>query len=324
MPRSHRFARFCFLLLTVAVGCAGAIPAAPARPVADSPGVPAAALRVMTFNIRYGTAPDGGNAWANRRALALRVIREFDPTILGMQEALRFQLDEIGHALSHTGEVGVGRDDGMRAGEYAAILYDRRRLKVLSDGRFWLSDTPEVPGSMTWGNRYPRIVTWARFADLATSATFVVFNTHWDHESQPSRENSTRLLLQRIAARFVPEDPVLVMGDFNCGADNHAFQQLLAPQRDLHLIDTFRVIHPSVTGVGTFHAFRGNRDGQKIDFVLVSPVDNGADAKVWRILDADIVHTNDDGHYPSDHFPVTATVLLSDANKPPAQPLQQP
>jgi endonuclease/exonuclease/phosphatase family metal-dependent hydrolase len=277
-----------------AIGCAPvAQPAAPGAPAAE----PAGALRVMTFNIRYGTAPDGPDAWPLRRALALRVIRDFHPAVLGMQEALRFQLDEIERALAAYGEVGVGRDDGARAGEYAAILYDRRRLDLLEQGWFWLSDTPEVPGSMTWGNRFPRIVTWARLADRERGTTFYVFDTHFDHESQPARERGARLLLARMAARAAPSDPVLVTGDFNAGEDNPAFRALLAAG----LTDTFRALHPSATEVGTFHAFRGGRGGDKIDAVLVSAG--------WRVVDAGIVHTSEGGHYPSDHFPVTATVV---------------
>jgi endonuclease/exonuclease/phosphatase family metal-dependent hydrolase len=291
-------------LAAAAAGCA-AVTHGP-EPAASAPGdrtalrVPAA-LRVMTFNVRYGTAPDGPDAWPLRRPIALGVIADFGPAVLGLQEALRFQLDEIERALPVYGEVGVGRDDGAQAGEYAAILFDRRRLTLLEQGAFWLSDTPTVPGSMTWGNRFPRVVTWARFEDRVARATFYVFDTHWDHESQPSRERSARLMLERIAARAAPGDPVLVTGDFNSGEDNPAFRALLASD----LTETFRALHPSARDVRTFHAFKGDRRGDKIDAVLVS--------RQWRILDADIVHTSAGGRYPSDHFPVTATVVLRQA-----------
>jgi endonuclease/exonuclease/phosphatase family metal-dependent hydrolase len=284
-------------LVVAGLGCAavesGAVPGSAGQPIADP-----AALRVMTFNIRFGTAPDGPDAWPLRRALALKVIGDFDPALLGMQEALRFQIDEIARALPQYGEAGVGRDDGVQAGEYAAILFDRRRLTLLGQGTFWLSDTPAVPGSMTWGNRYPRVVTWARLADRATGATLIVFDTHWDHESQPARENGARLMLQRIAARAAPADPIVVTGDFNSGEGNPAFQALIASG----LRDTFRAIHPSAREVGTFHAFRGGTGGDKIDAVLVSAA--------WRVLDAGIVHTQAGGRYPSDHFPVTATIVM--------------
>lgn len=310
----------CFVLAVAAVAaCVRATPASGPLTRVDPLGLPVGALRVMSFNIRYGTAPDGSNAWSLRRPLALRVIRDFSPAVLGLQEALRSQLDDIAHALPWFGEVGVGRNDGVGAGEYAAILYDRQRLTLLAQGWFWLSDTPEVPASMTWGNRYPRIVTWARLADRVTGEAFIAFNTHWDHESQAARENSAHLLVQRIDARPVPEDPVLLLGDLNCADDNPAFATLTAGQ----FSESFRAIHPSASaGTGTFHGFRGNRDGAKIDFVLVSPLlmpagspsdRDATQGKGWQVLEADIVRTNEGRRYPSDHFPVTATLLISNA-----------
>ncbi len=283
----------------------GVPPAAGPGPAQD-----AAPVRAMSFNIRYGTADDGDNAWPLRRDLVLRVIREFDPTVLGLQEALRFQLDDIAAAFPEFGEVGVGRRDGIESGEYSAILYDRRRLELLGSATFWLSDTPDVIGSTSWGNRITRIVTWARFRDRDTETAFYVFNTHWDHESQPSRERSAGLLLQRIAARGVAS-PVLVMGDFNAGEDNPAFLLLVAADgaadgaadaagAGTPLADAFRIVHPDATDVGTFNGFTGERTGDKIDAVLVSPG--------WKVLEADIVLLSEDGRYPSDHFPVTAVV----------------
>jgi endonuclease/exonuclease/phosphatase family metal-dependent hydrolase len=264
-------------------------------------------LRVMSFNIRYGTAPDAENAWPGRRALLLETIRAYDPDVLGVQEALRFQLDEIGRALPGTGEVGVGRDDGAEAGEYSAILYDRARLTVLDHGTVWLSDAPDVPGSMTWGNEYPRVVTWARFRDDAADTAFVVLNTHWDHQSQNARERSAAAVVDWIAAN-APDRPVVLMGDFNAGEDNPAFLALLgAGSRPVRLRDTFRALHPDASPVGTYHAFTGDPAGDRIDAILVSPG--------WRVMEAAIVRTSADGRYPSDHFPVTATLVWTGGSR---------
>jgi endonuclease/exonuclease/phosphatase family metal-dependent hydrolase len=271
-----------------------------------SAGQEAEPVRVMTFNVRFGMADDGEDSWPHRRDLVARVIRDYDPAVLGVQEALRFQLDEIEGALPHLGEIGVGRDDGDEEGEYAAILFDRRRLHVLAQGTFWLSDTPEVPGSATWGNRVTRLATWARFRDRDTGRTFYVFNTHWDHESQQARERSAALLLERIRARDVGADPVVLTGDFNAGEDNPAFRALLAAPGGLH--DTFRALHPDEGGVGTFNGFHGDRDGPKIDAVLASPA--------WRTLSAGIDRTSEGGRYPSDHFPVTATLVPAGGTEP--------
>lgn len=251
-------------------------------------------LRVMTYNLRYGTATDGPDAWEHRRGLALRVIAEGRPDIVGVQEALRFQLDEIAAAFPGLGEVGVGRDDGREAGEYSAILYDESRFDLLESDTFWLSDTPRTVASTSWGNSIPRIVTWARFRDRRTDRTLYVYNTHWDHQSQPSRVRSAELLLERIDGRTHPDDPVLLTGDFNAGEENPAFTALL----DGGLIDTFRAAHPAATEVGTFHGFEGDRSGERIDAVLSS--------EGWRIRAAWIVTLNESGRYPSDHFPVMA------------------
>lgn len=292
--RSRLVPRLVLLAGLAGVGdaCAGTQPAVP-RGAAEP-------LRAMTFNIRYGTAADGEHAWPLRRALLFRVIRDQAPTVLGVQEALRFQLDEIRAELPQYGEIGVGRDDGAEEGEYSAILFDRARLEPLAQGTFWLSDTPDVPGSKSWGNQIVRIATWARFRERASGAAFYVFNTHWDHESQPARERSASLLLERIAARAVP-DPVLVMGDFNAGEDNPAFQALVAAGA-VRLYDTFRTLHPVAREVGTYHAFGGEENGAKIDAILASPE--------WRPLAAEILTVSERGRYPSDHFPVTATLAL--------------
>ena len=284
------------LLLLALVACA---PGAGAGPASD--------LRLMSFNIRYGTADDGADAWPRRAAMAFDVVRRFDADVVGVQEALRFQLDELGAALPAFGEIGVGRDDGRTAGEYSAILYRRGRFEVLEEGTFWFSDTPATPGSMTWGNRITRICTWARLRDRAGGARFYVYNLHLDHESQPSRERSALLLAERIRARSSP-DPVLVMGDFNSGEANPVYRHLTgaatlpAATPAPPLADTYRLRHPGDTMVGTFHAFRGTTTGDKIDHILASPE--------WHALDASIVRTSRAGRFPSDHFPVTAVVRL--------------
>jgi endonuclease/exonuclease/phosphatase family metal-dependent hydrolase len=260
------------------------------------------ALVVMTFNIRYGTAADGSDEWQRRRDLLIDVIRSEAPDVLGLQEALRFQLDDVQRALPHYAVIGVGRDDGVAKGEFAAILYRTDRFEVSQRGTFWFSDTPDQPGSVGWGARIPRIATWARLVDRQASATFDVYNVHWDHESQASRQQSAALLRDRLRARTLP-NPVIVTGDFNAGEENPAFTSLVDPAAEPRLSDTFRDRHPEAAGViGTYHGFRGSVTGEKIDAVLASPD--------WEVLDAAIVHTSRDGRYPSDHYPVTARLAL--------------
>lgn len=274
---------------------------------------PALELRVMTFNIRYGSANDGENNWPNRRQMVFDVIRKQQSDIVGLQEALRFQIDEIREALPVYGEIGVAREDGRTEGEYSAILYRLDRFNVGDSGTFWFSDTPEVPGSSHWGNACVRICSWARLIEKKTGRAFYIYNLHLDHVSQPSRENSAVLLAQRIFDRAHIE-PFIVTGDFNAGEDNPVIAYLkgktalglpsaTASRSPVPMVDTFRVLHPDVEDVRTAHAFRGGRQGEKIDYVLTPPA--------VEVLEAQILYDNVDGRYPSDHYPVTARLRLA-------------
>ena len=300
--RTAAFLTFLTFLLACGLGCQRSTLAAEPSDLA-----------VMTFNIRYGTANDGENRWENRTDLVFDVVRRHDPDIVGLQEALRFQIDEMLAALPEYGEIGVGRDDGKMLGEYSAILYRKDRLRVVQSNTFWFSDTPGTPGSASWGNRIPRICTWGRFVHKASGKAFYMFNVHLDHQSQPSRERSAVLLAQRIAGRELPA-PVIVTGDFNAAEDNPAVQYLKgerplvgagedASKTPVVLVDSFRVLHPEAEEVGTFNRFKGDRSGPKIDYVFTQPG--------IKVLRADIVQDTTDGRCPSDHFPVTAELRLA-------------
>ena len=272
----------------------------PALAQAPSPAQP---VTVMSFNIRYGTANDGENHWTRRREMLFDVIREQNADLIGLQEALAAQIDEIVAAVPAYAVVGVGRDDGKARGEFSAILFRRDRFRVADSGTFWFSDTPAVPGSKHWGNNITRISTWARFIDRDGSA-FWHFNLHLDHQSQPSRERSTELLLQRITARSGPAEPVVVTGDFNVGETNPAIYTMVGkPGGQGAFVDTFRVKYPADKEVGTFNGFKfGATTGDKIDYVLVQPG--------TEVSDAAIIRTSRDNRYPSDHFPVIARIRL--------------
>lgn len=267
-------------------------------------------LKVFSFNIRYGTADDGENSWQHRRQIVFDLLRNHHPDIVGLQEALHFQINEICNELPRYSYLGVGRDDGKIKGEFCAILYHNERFDVSESNTFWLSDTSKVPGSITWGNACTRICTWARFIDKKTRQPFYLYNLHLDHVSQFSREKSVVLLTQRIQNRRYP-DPVIVTGDFNAGEDNPASLYLkgravladsndLSSENPLPMVDTFRVLQPNATEVGTFHEFTGKCTGPKIDYILTRPC--------VKVLSADILHDNVNGCYPSDHFPIIATM----------------
>lgn len=264
----------------------------------------------MTFNIRYGTADDGAEAWPARRALVAATIRDHAPHILGLQEALRFQLDQVEADTPGYEEVGVGRDDGRTAGEYSAILVDTSRYRVIDRGTRWLSDTPDAPGSATWGNTIPRIVTFALLEDRAADALVWVYNMHLDHQSQASRERSVAYVLALITEqehRRVTRDAMraevsgarpaprtILMGDFNANESNAAYRVAAAA-----MTDAYRAMHPDEADVETFNGWKpsGWTSGM-IDHVLLGPG--------WRVIDAGIDRRRFDGLWASDHFAVWA------------------
>jgi endonuclease/exonuclease/phosphatase family metal-dependent hydrolase len=267
---------------------------------------------VMSFNVRYGTADDGENRWADRRELVFEVIRRHGPDVVGLQEALDWQLDEIRTALPQYGVIGVGRDDGKRAGEFAAILFVAERFEVAEQGTFWLSDAPEVAGSRSWGNVLPRICTWGRFVDTKSGRGFYVYNLHLSHVSQVSRQRSVDLLAGRIGQR-TPADPVVVVGDFNAGEDDATVRYLTGRQARIGvegtagvaspgLVDTFRALHPETDEAGTYHGFAGGTAGARVDYVFAPPE--------AEVLEAAILRDGRDRRYPSDHFPVMARLRL--------------
>jgi endonuclease/exonuclease/phosphatase family metal-dependent hydrolase len=273
----------------------------------SSQAQPREPLTIMSFNIRYGTAKDGENAWTARRTMLFDVLREQRADLVGLQEALDEQIAEIATAVPGYATVGVGRDDARNSGEFSAILFRQDRFRVAEAGTFWFSDTPSVPASKSWGNNITRICTWARFTDRDGRA-FWHFNVHLDHQSQPSRERSTELLRQRVESRAFPTEPVIITGDFNVGEANPAIVTLtggLKREGSPPFLDTFRVRYPEEREVGTFTGFKfGATTGEKIDYVLVQP---GTD-----VMHAEIVRTSRDNRYPSDHFPVVARVRLTD------------
>ena len=235
--------------------------------------------------------------------------------------------------------VGVGRDDGVEAGEYSAILYKTSRLRVAETGTFWFCDTPDVPGCTSYGNSIPRIATWGRFVDAATDLDFYVYNCHLDHQSAVSRELSVDQMVEHILSRPVQNTSVVVTGDFNVGESSSP----IGGMRDAGFVDTFRVLYPNATNVGTFNSWVGTTTGDKIDYVFASDGVNGMESvevslgapqhrtpcalrppwpltwlnQLWfarfpsaQTLEAAILHDNVDGRYPSDHFPVSATVVV--------------
>lgn len=259
----------------------------------------AQALDVMTFNLRYAHPPP--NAWAERRPVVRTLLEREAPDIVGTQEGVHTQLTDIETDLPAYAWIGVGRDGGNR-GEYMAIFYRRARFDPVEHDHFWLSDTPEVAGSRSWGNRFARMVTWARFRDRRTQCEFYVVNTHFDHEVQAAREQSADLLLERVGG-FDQSLPVLLLGDFNVAAGaNPVYDRLTGAGA---FVDTWHALDKAEPPFGTFHDFKGEdgaRGAARIDWILTRDD--------VRAHSTSIVTLAQGGQYPSDHFPVTARIEL--------------
>jgi endonuclease/exonuclease/phosphatase family metal-dependent hydrolase len=246
--------------------------------------------RVMTFNVRNGMCDDGEHGWLKRRERTVEAIRRHRPAVVGVQEAFEFQVEYLHGELPEYRCVGVGREDGGTRGEYALLMMDEPRFEVRSSGQYWLSPTPEVP-SLGWGARFHRIVTWVVLADRTDGRELVVLNTHWDHESELARRESARLMRERLQ-REHPGRAVVVMGDFNCTPGDPAYRELLGSGTGT-LVDAYQAADRER---GTFHAFMGQPQSGRIDWVLHS----GEFRSVRSVTD----RTKIRGLWPSDHFPV--------------------
>ncbi|MGZ8920691.1 MAG: endonuclease/exonuclease/phosphatase family protein [Limisphaerales bacterium] len=257
----------------------------------------AATLKVMTYNLRYAST-NKPNAWPDRRPIMKDCLTKADPDIIGTQEGVYYQINELERDLPQYRWIGTGRDGGSR-GEFMAIFYKHERFEPLEYDHFWLSDTPEVIGSTTWGNTNRRMVTWVRFKDRTTGVEFYLVNTHFDHQIQPAREKAAALLLDR-AKKLKADLPLIVMGDFNAKAGaNKAFEILTA---DNWLTDTWNTAREKRGQVvATFNNFRDAIPGDnRIDWILTRNVD----APAW----IEINTCEKDGQFPSDHFPVTVEI----------------
>lgn len=254
-------------------------------------------VKVMTFNIRYGLADDGDNAWPRRRELVFEIMQG-DWDFIGLQEALVFQIDEISAALPDYGVLYRTREADPEKGEACAILFRRSRWQLDEShyGTFWLSETPEIPASKSWDSSLPRVATWGLFHSEAVD--LVVANTHFDHRGEVARLESARLLRRRLVDS-AGETPFVLLGDFNAAEDSAPVEHLLAGS-DPQWIEAWRTAHPSKSQAGTFGGWQGTADGPKIDHIFV-PLE-------VAVGDAEIVRWSVDGRYPSDHYPVTSTL----------------
>jgi endonuclease/exonuclease/phosphatase family metal-dependent hydrolase len=298
--------RFVLSLLA----CVAAINANAADPPAPTLG--SQPVRVMSFNIRYGTAADGENHWDKRQEFLAETIAAFEPDLLGTQETLASQRDFLADKLRGYGVFAAGRDDGKDAGEMAALFYRKERFEKLDGGHFWLSETPDKPGVKGWDAALPRVATWVKLKDLAapTAPPVLFLNTHFDHRGVKARLESARLIRKKVGELGVG-CRVIITGDFNAGEGSEPYAALFADAdgKPSPVMDTFRVAHPTRgKEEGTFSGFKaGSVSGARIDWIAAS--------RDWDVRLAGIDRTARDGRTPSDHYPVTAVLRAADPER---------
>ncbi len=257
-------------------------------------------LRVVSYNLRFDNPTDGPNAWPHRIDRIAAFARFYEPDVLGVQEALRSMLDSLQLRLPGYRWVGVGRADGRNGGEFSAIFYRTSRLELLESDTFWLSPTPEVPGSKGWDAAHERICTWAYFRDRQSGQTLFVFNTHLDHKGSQARLESARLLYRVLAERAL-RAPVLLTGDFNTTENTPPYQVLTSS--GLLQDALYRAENGHYGPRTTWTGFKRLVPDQRIDFIFVS-------ANVRVLHHAILIDLDEQGRFASDHLPVVADVLL--------------
>ncbi|WP_326597717.1 endonuclease/exonuclease/phosphatase family protein [Streptomyces sp. NBC_01803] len=260
-------------------------------------------LHVVSCNVRYDAGAGVGtpDSWADRRPVLAAFLRGERPTVLGVQEALYHQVGQVAADLPrHYDWIGLGREGGGR-GEFMAVYFDTRRVEPLDYDHFWLSDTPDVIGSTSWGNTIVRMATWVRFRDRRTGRLFAHVNTHLDHRSEHARQRGAVLIRDRIAG-FDPALPVVLTGDFNAPAEtSEAYRTLTG---DGVLADTWLAGRRVTPAWGTFpHYGDPVPGGTRIDWILVN--------RHVEVLKVAINTFRVDGRWPSDHTPVQALVRLA-------------
>ena len=252
-------------------------------------------VKLMTYNIRFATPHDGVNEWRLRKDKVSQLRKKYDPDMIGVQEALLSQIEDILTDLPDYAYIGVGRDDGKTAGEFSAILYKKNKFKVNEQSTFWLSETPEIPGSKNWDAAITRVATWGKFTEVSAEREFIVINTHFDHIGQEARKNSAALLTRK-SEEIAKNLPTLIMGDFNCTRDEKPYQVLLSA--GINLKDPAPSNPP-----GTFCTFAVDSIPCKaIDYLFYTPH--------WTAKNYKVITDNNGKYYPSDHLPVIADFTL--------------
>jgi len=253
-------------------------------------------LHLMTYNIRFENPGDAPHVWEARLPLIVDQVNEFGADIIGMQEVLKSQIDDLEAALPDFQRVGVGRDDGKDAGEFSPLFIRKSRFESGATGTIWLSETPAVV-SKGWDAALPRVATWAVLTDKNTGRSYMVINTHFDHVGKRARLESIKLIFSFVTQSRFLDYRTIVMGDLNNGPDDEPYQWLQEQQR---FQDSYEVAPFRSGPVGTFNAFRYDHLSPRIDYIFVDPL--------MKVKSYQVLQEQKNGILPSDHWPVLVVV----------------
>ena len=264
-------------------------------------------LRILTFNIRWNNILDAANGWTYRKEAVAKVIRE-TADVAGLQEVTPDQRQWLQEQLSEFEFVGLGREPEDK-GESVPVIFRKERFELQESGTFWLSETPGLVASKTWGNQIPRICTWVKLRERKSETSFWVYNVHLDHQSGNSRVRGIELVAERMKERSGGE-PAILVGDFNATVGEGPISALLKRENPA-LTSTFDALN--VPAEGTFHGFTGATKTRAIDFIFF-------EKKRWSVKSGSVVkatYKGTDGvdRFVSDHFPVEAVLVRSPEGK---------
>lgn len=254
-------------------------------------------LKIATFNIRLNTSSDNENAWPYRKYSVIKFFNEYQPLIFGTQEVLDDQLTDLVNGLPNYHYIGINRRQ-HEEGNY--IFYNKDLIECKEACTFWLSETPYIPNSVSYNSCCIRICTFGEFILRDNrNIRFRLFNTHLDHISTEAQVEGIKLVIKKMNEKnCVDPLPSIIIGDFNVNDDNEVIKLL----NEAGLVNTYKYINPDNYG-RTFHGYRGITEGSPIDYIFVSP-----DITIEDIL---IYREKVDERFISDHYPVLATVKLS-------------
>jgi endonuclease/exonuclease/phosphatase family metal-dependent hydrolase len=258
--------------------------------------ISAQTFTVATYNLRYDNRGDSGNLWVNRAPVQANLIRFHDFDVVGIQEGLINQLEDLSKTLPQYTRYGIGRDDGKASGEHSAIYFKKDKFKLLNSGDFWLSQTPDKPGKGWDATCCNRICSWVQLQDIASKKKFYFFNVHFDHQGVIARIESAKLMIEKIKA-IAGNNPVVFTGDLNGGRNSDCYKYIANAGiiKDSHELAAFPYENNA-----SFNSFRTPRGMEVIDHIFVT---KQFKVKKWGILTDTYF-----GKYPSDHFPVMAVV----------------